>query len=85
MLSQLHLTLYGPVDCSLPGSCACGIVQARILEWVAISTPGDLPDPGIKPTSLASLASAGEFFTTVPPGKPVGSVQFSSVQSVSRV
>ena len=90
MLSQLHLTLYSPVDCSLPGSCACGIVQARILEWVAISTPGDLPDPGIhtpgdlpdpgiKPTSLASLASAGEFFTTVPPGKPLGSVLFSSV------
>ena len=31
------------------------------------STPGDLPNPGIKPTSPA-LAS--RFFTTVPPGKP---------------
>ena len=32
--------------------------------------PGDLPDPGIEPTSLASPAVAGVFFTTVPPGKP---------------
>ena len=31
--------------------------------------PGDLPDPGIQPMSLASPASAGGFFTTVLPGK----------------
>ena len=30
-------------------------------------TPGDLPDPRIKPVSLASPASAGRFFTTVMP------------------
>ena len=30
-------------------------------------SPGDLPDPGIKPTSLASPALAGELLTTVPP------------------
>ena len=33
--------------------------------------PGDLPNPGIKPASLASPALAGRFFTTVPPGKPM--------------
>ena len=33
-------------------------------------TPGDLPYPGIKPTSLESPASAGGFFTTAPHGKP---------------
>ena len=38
-----------------------------VLEWVAISFTGDLPDPGIEP---ASLALAGGFFTTEPPGKP---------------
>ena len=32
--------------------------------------PGDLPDPGIEPTSVASPALAGGFFTTVPTGKP---------------
>ena len=36
------------MDCSLPGSSVHGILQARILEWVAISfSKGiDLPDPG---------------------------------------
>ena len=33
-------------------------------------TPGDLPDSGIEPVSPASLASAGRFFTTMPPRKP---------------
>ena len=33
-------------------------------------SPGDLPGPGIEPTSLASPALAGRFFTTEPPGKP---------------
>jgi len=35
-------------------------------------SPRDLPDPGIKPRSLASPALAGRFFTTEPPGKPTG-------------
>ena len=30
-------TLSDPTDCSLPGSAIHGILQARILEWVAIS------------------------------------------------
>ena len=30
-------TLCNPIDCSLPGSSVHGILQARILEWVAIS------------------------------------------------
>ena len=39
---------------------------------------GDLTHPGIKHTSLVSLALAGRFFTTVPPGKAIThSVQFS--------
>ena len=33
-------------------------------------SPGDLPDPGIEPVSPESLALAGQFFTTEPPGKP---------------
>ena len=39
-----------------------GIIQARILEWVA--GPLDLPNPGMEPASLTSPALAGEFFTT---------------------
>ena len=48
---------------SLPGSSVYEIFQARIVEWVAISTP-DLPGPGSK---LKSPASTGEFFTTERP------------------
>ena len=36
------------MDCSPPGSFVHGILQTRILEWVAIPSPGDLPDPGIE-------------------------------------
>ena len=32
-----------------------------------VPSPGDLPDPGVEPLSLVSLALVGEFFTTVPP------------------
>ena len=78
MLSaQSCLTLCDPKDCNLPGFSVLGILQTRILQWVAISTsrgyfstqgskpgllncggfllsdpPGDLPNPGFKPTSL---------------------------------
>ena len=68
--AQLCLTLGNPLDCSPPGFSVLGIFQARILEWVAIPTPGDLPDPGIKPTSPETPAFAGTFFTTEPLGKP---------------
>ena len=37
--------------CSPPGSSVHEILQAGILEWLSISSPGDLPNPGIKPTS----------------------------------
>ena len=57
------------VDCSPPGSSVHRIFQARILEQVAFPPPGDLPDPVIKPMSLASPALAGGFFTTEPPEK----------------
>ena len=41
------------MDCSPPGSSVHGILQARILEWEPCPSPGDLPDPGIKPWSPA--------------------------------
>ena len=55
------------MNCSPAGSTVHQISQARILEWVAISSSEDLPDPGIKP---ASTALAGGFFITEPLGKP---------------
>ena len=44
--------LSDPVDCGPLGSSICGILQARILEWIAFPSPGDLPDPGIDPLAL---------------------------------
>ena len=52
------------MDGSLPGSSVHGVLQPRILEWVAVPFSRDLPNPGIEPTSLTSPALAGEFFTT---------------------
>ena len=46
-VAQLCPTLIDPVDCSLPGSSAHGIFQARVLEWGAIAFSGkadSLPD-----------------------------------------
>ena len=37
LLTQSCLTLWDPMDCSLPASSVHGILQARILEWVAMS------------------------------------------------
>ena len=59
---QSCLPLCNPMDCSLPGSSVHGL-QAKILEWIAMP-PGNLPNPGIEPTSLMSSALAGRFFTT---------------------
>ena len=36
-IAQLCPTLHDPVDCSLPGSSAHGIFQARVMEWGAIT------------------------------------------------
>ena len=40
-----------------------------------LPTPGDLPDPGIEPTSLKAPALAGRFFTTALAGKPYVSLR----------
>ena len=61
LVTQLCLTLCNPTDCSLAGSSVHGILQARILEWFAISSPEDLPDPGIEPWSPALQADSLPF------------------------
>ena len=77
--------------CLTPWTVACqaprSMVFSRQEYWSGLPfpSPGNLPNPGIKPTSLGSPALAGGVFTTEPPGKPLtsGSVQFSSVASDS--
>ena len=62
-VTRLCLTLCDPIGCSPPGSSIHGILQARILEWVAISPSRGSPHPRIKSASLASPALEGGFFT----------------------
>ena len=61
---QSCLTLCDSMDCSPPGSSVHGILQARLLEWVAMPSSRDLPDPGIESVPLLSPALASGFFTT---------------------
>ena len=60
LVDQACLTLCSPMDCSLPGSSVHGILQARILEWVAISF-----SRGLSPLRDRIRVSwiAGRFFT----------------------
>ena len=51
LIAQLYLTLCNPMDCSPPGSSVHGILQARILQWVAIPLSKNLHDSEIKPRS----------------------------------
>ena len=57
---QSCLNLCNPMDYSPPGSSVHGILQARILEWVAIPFPGDLTDPGMEPASLSYISCTGK-------------------------
>ena len=56
LVAQSRPILCGPMDCSQSGSSVHGILQARILEWVAVPSPEDLPKPGIEPRSPALQA-----------------------------
>ena len=58
VIIQLCPTLCNPMDYSPPGSSVHGISHMKILEWVAISSPGHLPRPGTEPAS-----PTGRFFT----------------------
>ena len=62
------LTLHNPMDCSMPGSFVQGILQARILEWVAIPFSRGSSQP--KDQTCISC-TAGTLFTAEAPGKPL--------------
>ena len=66
--SLSRVQLCNPMDCSLPGSCIHGILQARVLEWVAISFSRGLPNSGTKPRSPTLWTDA---LPSEPPGKPI--------------
>ena len=67
VVAQSCPTLSDPMDCSRPGSSVRGILQARILEWVAVLSLRDLPDSGIE---LGSPALQADSLPVELPGKP---------------
>ena len=63
-------------DSLQPHGLVHGILQARVLEWVAIHSPGDLPNPGIEPRSPALQVDSS-------PAEPPGKLKNTGVGSLS--
>ena len=81
-VAQSCPALCDPVNCSMPGS-SLSMEFSRQESWsgLPLPSPGDLPNPGIKPRSPAL---AGGFFTTEPHGKPsVGDVSLKKKKKKS--
>ena len=71
-LLQSYLTLCDTKDCGLPGSSVCRILQAGILEWVAMpSFRGSSQTKGLNPCLLRLLLWQMGFLPLEPPGKPI--------------
>ena len=73
-MCSVNLVMSDPLQpcglCTPPGPFVHGIFQARLLEWSGLPFPPqrDLPNPGIKLSSLASSVLATGFFINEPPG-----------------
>ena len=59
-----------PWTIALQASLSMGFPRQEFWSVLPFPSPGNLPNPGIKPTSPVSPALAGQLFTTEPPGKP---------------
>ena len=66
---QSCLTICKPVDYNQSDPSVHGILQARILEWVAISSSRGSSQPRNWTRISCVSCIAGRFFTTEPPGK----------------
>ena len=68
--AQSCLTLVTPRTVAYQVPLSTGFSRQEYCSGFPCPLPGDLPDPGIDPTSLASPALASGFFTTAQPGSP---------------
>ena len=79
---QSCLALCDPMDWSPRGSSVHGILQARILEWIATSSSGGSSPPRIKPVSPCLLFWQAVSLPLVPPGflkKPIPRQTFTEI------
>ena len=67
MKVTVKIVLLCPALCNPMVYTVHGILQARILEWVAFPSLGDLPTPGIEPRSSTLQADS---LSAEPQGKP---------------
>ena len=73
-LLKSYLTLCDSMDCSLPGSSVHGVLQARILQWVAVPS-----SRGSSRSRDWTQVSYGSCIGRWPPGKPSRAAQGASV------
>ena len=69
-VQSITQTLCDPWTVAHPVPLSMGFPRQEYWSGWPSPAPGDLPDPGIEPTSLMSPSLAGGSFTTEPPGKP---------------
>ena len=67
------------MDCSPPGSSVHGISKEKYWSGLPITSPGDLPDSGIK---LVSPALVAGFFTAEPSRKPNPGMYFTNFETI---
>ena len=67
---QSCLTLCDPMDCSTPAPLLMEFSRQEYWSRLPFPTPGDLPNPGIKPVSPVSPALASGFFQFIHLGSP---------------
>ena len=72
-VTQLCVTDCVLMDCSPPGSSVHGILQARILEWVAIAFSKGSSQPR---TQIGAPVLRADFLPSEPLGKPINSDYF---------
>ena len=66
---QSYLTFCNTMNCNLTGFSVHGILQARILEWVAMPSSSGSSSPRDQTCISCYSCIAGGFFTAEPPGK----------------
>ena len=81
-LLQSCLTLCNPMDHSRQAPLFMGFSRQEYLGGLPFPSPGDLPDPGIKPMPLKSPALAGRFFITRATGEAPQYLNHSSSSKV---
>ena len=72
-----HVQLFAtPWTVALQAPLSMGFSKQEYWSGLLFPSPGDLPDPGVK---TVSPALAGEFFTSVPPGKALCRVEVGTL------